>query len=71
MGAPPVLAGAFQVRSIRVFPPAVAERPAGAPGVVAETAAVAALVSVSGLLASSLKRTCTLIVAPWSASTSV
>ena len=37
----------------------------------AETTAVAALVSVSGLLASSVKRTVTLIVLPWSAVTSV
>ena len=37
----------------------------------AETAAVAALVSVSALLASSLKLTVTLIVVPWSAATSV
>ena len=35
------------------------------------TAAVAALVSVSGLLASSVKLTVTLIVVPWSAATSV
>ena len=37
----------------------------------AATAAVATLVSVSALLASSLKLTLTLIVAPWSALTSV
>ena len=37
----------------------------------AETAAVAALVSVSALLASSVKLTVTLIVVPWSAATSV
>ena len=37
----------------------------------AATAAVAALVSVSGLLASSVKLTVTLTVVPWSAATSV
>ena len=37
----------------------------------AETAAVAALVRVSGLLASSVKLTVTLTVVPWSAATSV
>ena len=37
----------------------------------AETTAVAALVSVSGLLASSVKLTFTLMVVPWSAATSV
>ena len=37
----------------------------------AATAAVAALVSVSALLASSVKLTVTLIVVPWSAATSV
>ena len=37
----------------------------------AETTAVAALVRVSALLASSVKLTFTLIVVPWSAATSV
>ena len=40
-------------------------------GTTAETAAVAALVSVSALLASSVKLTLTLIVVPRSAATSV
>ena len=40
MGEPPSLAGAVQVRSIRVFPLAVADRLVGAPGT--EAAVVAA-----------------------------
>ena len=43
----------------------------GVPVTAAETVAVAALVSVSALLASSVKLTPTLTVVPWSAATSV
>ena len=74
MAEPPVLAGAVQERLIAVVPLAVAARPVGAPGTLvaaAETAAVATLVSVSALLASSVKLTFTLIVVPRSAATSV
>ena len=48
-----------------------AENAGGLLGTAAATAAVAALVSVSALLASSVKLTVTLIVVPWSAATSV
>ena len=65
-----MLAGALQARSIWDGPLAVAASPVGAPGVVV-TVTVAALVSVSELLASSVKLTLTLMVVPRSASTRV
>ena len=70
-----MLPGALQERSIAVVPLAVAVRPVGAPGAAvlpaAPTVAVAALVSVSELPASSVKLTFTLRVVPRSASTRV
>ena len=51
--------------------PAIVGAPVAGGLAAAKTAAVAALVSVSALLASSVKLTLTLIVVPWSAATSV
>ena len=63
------------VPAVSVCPTCAVPVIAGAPvaGVfgAAATATVAVLVSVSGLLASSVKLTFTLIVVPWSAATSV
>ena len=61
---------AVSVSSTRAVPVIVGAPVAGVLGAAA-TVAVAALVSVSGLLASSVKLTFTLIVVPKSAATSV